>query len=75
LLCEVSFGPGPVVAGAEHLDGPAVGDLATRVRAGRVLLTHLQMGYDRDATIESVRARFDGPVDLVDPGYETAISA
>ena len=75
LLCEVSFGPGPVVAGAGHLDGPAVGDLATRVRAGRVLLTHLQMGYDRDATIESVRARFDGPVELVDPGYETAISA
>ena len=75
LLCEVSFGPGPVVAGAGHLDGPAVGDLATRVRAGRVLLTHLQMGYDREATIESVRARFDGPVDLVDPGYETAISA
>ena len=75
LLCEVSFGPGPVVPGAEHLDGPAVGDLATRVRAGRVLLTHLQMGYDRDATIESVRARFDGPVELVDPGYETTISA
>ena len=40
-------------------------------RAGRVLLTHLQMGYDRDATIESVRARFDGPVELVDPGFET----
>ncbi len=75
LLCEVSFGPGPVVPGAEHLDGPAVGDLATRVGAGSVLLTHLQMGYDRAATIESVRARFDGPVDLVDPGYETAIPA
>ena len=44
-------------------------------RAGRVLLTHLQMGYDRDATIESVRARFDGPVELVDPGFETTISA
>jgi ribonuclease BN (tRNA processing enzyme) len=63
------------VSGAEHLDGPAVGDLATRVHAGRVLLTHLQMGYDRAATIESVRARFDGPVELVDPGYGTAISA
>jgi ribonuclease BN (tRNA processing enzyme) len=75
LLCEVSFGPGPVVPDAGHLDGPAVGDLATRVHAGRVLLTHLQMGYDRAATIESVRARFDGPVELVDPGYETAISA
>jgi len=74
LLCEVSFGPGPVVAGAGHLDGPAVGDLATRVGAGRVLLTHLQMGFDRDATIESVRARFDGPVELVDPGFETTIA-
>ena len=43
-------------------------------RAGRVLLTHLQMGYDRDATVESVRARFDGgPVELVDPGFETTI--
>ena len=34
LLCEVSFGPGPIVPGAEHLDGPAVGDLATP-RQGR----------------------------------------
>ena len=75
LLCEVSFGPGPVVAGAQHLDGPAVGRLARRTRAGRVLLTHLQMGYDREATIESVRAHFDGPVELVDPGFETLIQA
>ena len=75
LLCEVSFGPGPVVAGAGHLDGPAVGDLANRVRAGRVLLTHLQMGFDRDATVKSVRARFDGPVELVEPGFATMIEA
>lgn len=73
LLCEVSFGSGPVVPGAAHLDGPAVGELARRVGAGRVLLTHLQMGFDREATIESVRARFDGPIELVDPGFETTI--
>ncbi len=74
LLCEVSFGPGPVVPGAGHLDGPAVGDLARRTKAGRVLLTHLQMGYHRGATVDSVRARFDGgPVELVDPGFETSI--
>ncbi|MFL5682444.1 MAG: MBL fold metallo-hydrolase [Chloroflexota bacterium] len=73
LLCEVSFGPGPVIPGANHLDGPAVGDLAHRTRVGRVLLTHLQMGYDRAATIESVRSRFDGPVELVDPGFATII--
>jgi len=73
LLCEVSFGPGPVVPGANHLDGPAVGDLAHRTAAGRVLLTHLQMGYDREATIQSVSSRFDGPVELVDPGFATTI--
>lgn len=68
LLSEVSFGPGPTKAGAAHLDGPMVGRLATRTGAGRVLLTHLQMGFDRAATIESVRVAFDGPVDLVSPG-------
>jgi ribonuclease BN (tRNA processing enzyme) len=68
LLSEVSFGAGPVAPGALHLDGPAVGSLAAGGRAGRVLLTHLQMGFDADAAIDSVRARFDGPVELVSPG-------
>lgn len=68
LLSEVSFGPGPVPAGAEHLDGPAVGRLAERSKAGRVLLTHLQMGHDVEATIASVRAHFTGPVRFVVPG-------
>ncbi len=68
LLAEVSFGPGPTKPGAAHLDGPMVGRLATRTGVGRVLLTHLQMGFDRTATIESVRAAFDGPIDLVTPG-------
>jgi len=76
LLCEVSFGPGPVIDGAGHLDGPDVGRLATRTRAGRVLLTHLLMGHDRGATVDSVIARFDGGrVELVDPGFETRIGA
>jgi ribonuclease BN (tRNA processing enzyme) len=74
LLSEVSFGPGPVSAGSGHLDGPMVGELADRTRAGRVLLTHLQMGFDRAATVASVRARFDGPVELIDPGFETTIA-
>lgn len=75
LLSEVSFGPGPVSPGSGHLDGPMVGELAARTHAGRVLLTHLQMGFDRAATVASVQARFDGPVDLVDPGFETRIQA
>jgi len=68
LLAEVSFGPGPVKRGANHLDGPAVGNLAARTGVGSVLLTHLQMGFDEAATIDSVRERFDGAVRLVTPG-------
>lgn len=68
LLSEVSFGPGPVVREALHLDGPAVGSLGARTGAGRILLTHLQMGFDPAATIESVTSRYDGPVELVEPG-------
>jgi ribonuclease BN (tRNA processing enzyme) len=73
LLSEVSFGPGPVPPGALHLDGPAVGELAAASGAGRVLLTHLQMGFDEAATIAAVRARFDGPVELVAPGARLTI--
>ena len=73
LLSEVSFGAGPVPPDSQHLDGSAVGDLAARTGAGRVLLTHLQMGFDRDATVASVRARYDGPVELVDPGLRVPL--
>lgn len=73
LLSEVSFGPGPVVPEASHVDGPMVGRLAVATGAGRVLLTHLLMGHDREATVASVQAHFAGPVQLVDPGFETAI--
>jgi ribonuclease BN (tRNA processing enzyme) len=68
LLVEVSFGPGPVPPGAMHLDGPAVGRLAAATGVSRVLLTHLQMGYEPAATIGSVRAEYDGPVEFVWPG-------
>jgi ribonuclease BN (tRNA processing enzyme) len=73
LLSEVSFGPAPVAAGAQHLNSPAVGEVAARTGVGRVLLTHLQMGFDRDATVASTAEHFNGPIDLVDPGYETEI--
>jgi ribonuclease BN (tRNA processing enzyme) len=68
LLSEVSFGPGPVPPGAEHLDGPAVGALAARTGVGRVLLSHIQMGFDPTESVASVWERFDGPVELVEPG-------
>ena len=68
LLVEVAFGPGPVPVGDLHLDGPAVGALAAATRPGQVLLTHLQMRRDPDATVAAVRAVFDGPVALVADG-------
>jgi ribonuclease BN (tRNA processing enzyme) len=74
LLTEVSFGPGPVAPDSRHLDGSMVGGLAAETRPARVLLTHLQMGFDRAETIAAVRARYDGPVELVDPDYETEIA-
>jgi len=73
LLTEASFGPGPVPEGAFHLDGPAVGRLAAATRPSRVLLTHIQMGFDRSSTVEAVRALFAGEVEIVDPGYVTTI--
>ncbi len=73
LLIEVSFGPGPVPPGASHLDGPAVGDLAAGTGVGRVLLTHLQMGFDPGATIESVGDRYGGEISFVAPGDRFSI--
>ncbi len=73
LLSEVSFGPGPVPPGAMHLDGPGVAALANRTGVGTVLLTHLQMGFDETATIDSVRSAFPGMVSLVVPGDRFAI--
>ena len=70
LLTEVSFGPGPVPPRVMHLDGPAVGALAASAGVGRVLLTHLQMGFDPEATLASVRAAYDGPVEFVWPGTQ-----
>ncbi len=73
LLAEVSFGPGPVPPGVHHLAGPEVGVLAQDAGVSRVLLTHLQMGFDPASTIASVKERFDGPVELVEPGFLTIV--
>ncbi len=73
LLSEIAFGAGPVPSGAQHLDAPAVGDVARRAEVGSLLLTHIQMGYDPDEAVASVRSRYDGPVRFVWPGDEIAI--
>ncbi|HEY3522598.1 MAG TPA: MBL fold metallo-hydrolase [Candidatus Limnocylindrales bacterium] len=73
LLSEVSFGTGPAPVEDMHLDATSVAALAARSGVGRVLLTHLQMGYDRAATVAAVRSGFGGPVDLVEPGDQLEV--
>src|SRR3954452_17916292 len=68
LLVEVSFGAGPVPAGALHLAAPEIARLAIATRPGRVLLTHLQMALDREAPVAIVHDATGGPVQLVEPG-------
>ena len=50
-----------------------IAQIAARTGAGAVLLTHLQMRHDPEATIASVRDHYDGPVTLVTPGFSTEI--
>ena len=68
LLVEVAFGVGPGPVGVAHLTGPLVGELAARAHPGRVLLTHILLHRDPEATLASVKARYDGPVSFVWPG-------
>jgi hypothetical protein len=54
--------------------GGGGGLAAAATGVGRVLLTHLQMGFDEGATIASVRAAgYSGPVELVAPGDRFAL--
>ncbi len=73
LLVEVSFGTGPVSPGAMHLNADDVVRLAEATGPARILLTHLQMGFDPEETVGAVRDAFTGPVVLVEPGYETEV--
>jgi ribonuclease BN (tRNA processing enzyme) len=68
LLVEASFGPGPVPKGANHLDAPAIAGLVEATRPGAILLTHIQMGFDREAAVDAVAAATTAPVRLVEPG-------
>ena len=63
LVLECTFGAEPVPEGVPHLNGAAAGALAERAGARRLLLTHCQPEYDRDAALAAARAAFRGPVD------------
>ncbi|MDP9483352.1 MAG: MBL fold metallo-hydrolase, partial [Chloroflexota bacterium] len=73
LLSEASFGTDSVAHGSEHLNAADVGRVAATTGAGRVLLTHMLMGHDREATAAAVRALAGVDVSLVDPGDRFSI--
>jgi ribonuclease BN (tRNA processing enzyme) len=73
LLTEVSFGPGPVPVDELHLSAPSIAALARATRPATVLLTHLQMGYDPEATLRAASEGFDGSVCFVWPGDSLTI--
>jgi ribonuclease BN (tRNA processing enzyme) len=68
LLAEASFGAGPVRAGAEHMTAADAARAASAGGAGRLLLTHLQMGYSRADALAAAQSVFAGPVQLVTEG-------
>lgn len=68
LLTEIGWGAGPSPVEGVHLDGASIAELAAEARPGRILLTHIQMGYDLDDALASVRAGYAGDVRFVWPG-------
>jgi ribonuclease BN (tRNA processing enzyme) len=68
MLCEATFGAGPVPDGAEHMTSADAGRVASSSGASRLLLTHILAGHSRVETISAAQAHFSGPVQLVTEG-------
>ena len=68
VLCEASFGAGPVAAGAEHMTAADAALVAAKGGAGRLLLTHVLPGHSRAETLAAARSVYGGPVQLVTEG-------
>ena len=68
VLSEATFGPGPVPDGMLHLDAPTVGRLAADTRVGHLIVAHVRMGFDLDATLQAARDAFGGPTSMARPG-------
>jgi ribonuclease BN (tRNA processing enzyme) len=68
LLCEATFGPGPVPSGMLHLDARSAGRLAAETGAARLIVAHVRMGYDLEVTREAARDSFGGPTSMARPG-------
>lgn len=72
LVCECTFGAGPVPAGVPHLSAHDAGVIAARAGARRLLLTHCQPEFDRDEALAAAGAAFGGPVGWARPDEPVA---
>jgi ribonuclease BN (tRNA processing enzyme) len=68
MLCEATFGAGPVPDGAEHMTSSDAGRIASASGASRLLLTHILAGHSRAEAISAAQTHFSGPVQLVTEG-------
>lgn len=68
LLSEASWTDADDRPPGVHLSGVEAGELATRARAKRLLVTHIAPWSDRDKIHAEARAAYDGPMELVEQG-------
>jgi ribonuclease BN (tRNA processing enzyme) len=67
-LCEASYLDGGLNPPDLHMTGREAGECATKVGAGRLLLTHLVPAWcDEDRTLDAALATFNGPVAIARP--------
>ena len=50
-----------------HIDARAAAEMATRTGAAQLVLTHVRMGTDLEATLSAASAVFAGPASLARP--------
>ncbi|NLF04089.1 MAG: MBL fold metallo-hydrolase, partial [Actinomycetales bacterium] len=70
LLSEAAFlegGPSDEVRGV-HLTGLRAGEVAQRMGAKRLVLTHLVAWNDADVSLAEARSAYAGPIDVAAPG-------
>lgn len=70
VLLEATYlEPGPHLAKQGHMTGEQAAEVAARAGAGRLVLTHVMPFEEENAeNLRRARARFDGPVDVAEPG-------
>jgi ribonuclease BN (tRNA processing enzyme) len=77
LLAEASFRAGDDNPTSLHLTGTDCGDVASRVGARRLVLTHIPPWFDKADALAEAKAVYDGPLELARAGatYELGSSS